>query len=215
VWSVGSSLWVYPHSLAYFNEVVGGPKKGHAHLSGSNLEWGQDLLYLRRWLDKHPEARPLSLAYYLDHLVDASLAEIDYLPTPLGPHAKLQDGQTVDDLGPKPGWHAVSVTRLCARSGKHAYFQRFRPVASAGYSIHIYHIRRDEANRVRRELGLPELSECGPSERGAHDEEIGQGAQSPLRAKLEPAGMPRQEGVGSPPTTGLLVPAASLDEVRV
>jgi hypothetical protein len=27
----------------------------------------------------------------------------------------------------------------------------------AGYSIYIYHISLDEANRVRRELGLPEL----------------------------------------------------------
>ena len=31
----------------------------------------------------------------------------------------------------------------------------------AGYSIYIYHITLDEANRVRRELGLPELSEEG------------------------------------------------------
>jgi hypothetical protein len=28
----------------------------------------------------------------------------------------------------------------------------------AGYSICIYHITIDEANRVRRELGLPKLS---------------------------------------------------------
>ena len=37
----------------------------------------------------------------------------------------------------------------------HTYFQRFRPVATAGYSIFIYHIDRDECNRVRAELGLP------------------------------------------------------------
>ncbi len=29
----------------------------------------------------------------------------------------------------------------------------------AGYSIYIYHITTDEANRVRKELGLPELPE--------------------------------------------------------
>lgn len=37
------------------------------------------------------------------------------------------------------------------------YFQCFQPVAMAGYSIYIYHITIDEANRVRKELGLPEL----------------------------------------------------------
>ena len=58
LWSAASSLWVYPHSLAYFNEVVGGPRGGNAHLQGSNVEWGEDLLYLKRWFDEHPELRP-------------------------------------------------------------------------------------------------------------------------------------------------------------
>jgi hypothetical protein len=42
----------------------------------------------------------------------------------------------------------------------YGYFRHFRPVGRAGYSIYIYHIDRDEANRVRRELGLPELREA-------------------------------------------------------
>jgi hypothetical protein len=45
LWSVESSLWYYPHSLSYFNELVGGPKHGHEHLLDSNIDWGQDLLY--------------------------------------------------------------------------------------------------------------------------------------------------------------------------
>jgi len=49
----------------------------------------------------------------------------------------------------------------------YSYFLRLQPVAMAGYSIYIYHITRDEANRVRRELGLPELREEG---RGTRDE---------------------------------------------
>ncbi len=64
-WSVASSLFIYPHSLSYFNELVGGPIHGHAHLHDSNIDWGQDLLYLKRWLDEHPEAQPIGLAYSL------------------------------------------------------------------------------------------------------------------------------------------------------
>lgn len=41
-WTIGSSLWVYPHSLSYFNESIGGPLNGAAHLLGSNVDWGQD-----------------------------------------------------------------------------------------------------------------------------------------------------------------------------
>ena len=45
-WAVASSLWVYPHSLSYFNEAAGGPAGGHNHLVDSNIDWGQDLLFL-------------------------------------------------------------------------------------------------------------------------------------------------------------------------
>ena len=38
---------------------------------------------------------------------------------------------------------------------------RSEPVAMAGYSIYIYHITPEEANRVRRELGMPELTIVG------------------------------------------------------
>ena len=143
LWSIGSSLWVYPHSLSYFNELVGGPKGGHYHLGNSNIDWGQDLLYLKRWLDEHPEARPLTLAYDMP-LVDPKLAGIDYTGRPPANFAE-------------PGWHAVSVNQIHSRSREYEYFLRFEPFDMVGYSIYIYHITLDEANRVRRERGLPEL----------------------------------------------------------
>ncbi|MCA9017027.1 MAG: glycosyltransferase family 39 protein, partial [Planctomycetaceae bacterium] len=64
LWSVASSLWVYPYSLAYFNELIGGPSQGYRHLINSNLDWGQDLHDLKRWLDRHPSSEPFYLAYY-------------------------------------------------------------------------------------------------------------------------------------------------------
>ncbi|MEM6484579.1 MAG: glycosyltransferase family 39 protein [Pseudomonadota bacterium] len=45
-WLATSSVWIYPHSLSYFNEAIGGPQNGAEHLLGSNLDWGQDLRYL-------------------------------------------------------------------------------------------------------------------------------------------------------------------------
>ena len=61
--------------------------------------------------------------------------------------------------GPLPGWYALSVNEIFAQSKQYGHFQRFKPVAMAGYSIYIYHITPDEANRVRREIGLAELPE--------------------------------------------------------
>jgi hypothetical protein len=51
VWSCWSLLSVYPHLLAYFNELAGGPKNGHKVLLDSNLDWGQDLVGLKKWMD--------------------------------------------------------------------------------------------------------------------------------------------------------------------
>jgi hypothetical protein len=83
----------------------------------------------------------------------------------------------MEKVGPIPGWYAIDVCfllggePLSAADGKGdwaefsktpgydlSYFlDRFEPVAMAGYSIWIYHITLDEANRVRRDLGVPEL----------------------------------------------------------
>ena len=172
-WSVGSSLWVYPHSLSYFNELAGGPKGGHAHLVDSNIAWGQDLYFLRDWLAKHPEAKPFHLAYY--GMLDPRLAGIEFSLPPVGPAFGTSRPSTsadaADTMGPLPGWYAVDMNHLhgakltamdgqggwqgVARDGYDlSYFQHFEPAAMAGYSIYVYHITPDEANRVRKKLGL-------------------------------------------------------------
>ncbi|HEU5116861.1 MAG TPA: glycosyltransferase family 39 protein, partial [Isosphaeraceae bacterium] len=62
--SVVSALWVHPHYLAYFNAVSGGPDHGSEHLIDSNLDWGQDLVNLKRWVDRNAPGERLGLAYF-------------------------------------------------------------------------------------------------------------------------------------------------------
>lgn len=157
--SLGSSLWAYPHSLSYFNELVGGPRRGGSYLLDSNVDWGQDLFYLRRWLDKHPEVTLEGLAFFA--LYPATLAgipETRYAPPgPGADHSTVEGGRAEDEFGTKPGWYAVSVNYLYGRDCQYRYLLDFEPVGSAGYSIYIYHMTLDDANRFRRGLGLPEL----------------------------------------------------------
>ena len=164
LWLVASSLWVYPHSLSYFNELAGGPAGGANHLLDSNIDWGQDLLYLKRWLQDHPEARPLGLAcfgFYDYHLVDPAFTD--------APAAPAADHPIPSDIGPRPGWYAVSVNQLHGyglggmRDPRFVYFQHFAPIDRIGYSIWIYYITPDEANRVRNVLGLKELPKAESS----------------------------------------------------
>jgi hypothetical protein len=54
-WAAVSSVWVYPHSLSYFNELAGGPRNGHWHLLGSNMDWGQDDGLVTKWVRKQKD----------------------------------------------------------------------------------------------------------------------------------------------------------------
>lgn len=157
-WTAAASLWCYPHTLSYFNELAGGPRGGRFHLLDSNIDWGQDLLYLERWAAQHPEARPLHVAYWVRYIDPQAVGIVS------GP---------VSDRVPTPGWAAISVQNLHGRDRRYRYFLRFTPVATAGYSIYIYHITPGEADRVRRELGLPPLQPARAERKVAWSRETG------------------------------------------
>jgi hypothetical protein len=70
--------------MSYFNEAVGGPENGHAYLVDSNIDWGQDLFFLRRWLDKHPEARGMKTGVYNSPYVVRQVLGVEPLPPPSG-----------------------------------------------------------------------------------------------------------------------------------
>jgi len=55
---------IHPHYLSYFNLASGGPDRGAEHLIDSNLDWGQDLVTLRRWLAANHPGRKVGLAYF-------------------------------------------------------------------------------------------------------------------------------------------------------
>jgi hypothetical protein len=50
-WYALGTLGHHPHHLSYFNEAAGGPERGHRVLADSNLDWGQSLRDLERFLD--------------------------------------------------------------------------------------------------------------------------------------------------------------------
>jgi len=148
--AIVSSLWVYPHSLSYFNEFAGGPKNGAAHLLHSNIDWGQDLVYLKEWLEDHPEAQPFQLAYYGSF--DPKDVGIDSQSPPL--RSPTNDNNA--ELPPvEPGWYAVSVNYLRGDHWKvprnaFTYFRLLRAEATAGYSIYIYCVTAQDAQFLSR-----------------------------------------------------------------
>lgn len=152
---------VHPQELAYFNNFVGGSELGHNHLADSNIDWGQDLIRLKRWQEANPQASPLGLAYH--SVVDPEVYGLRYTLAP-----------STSAGGPRPGWYAISVNQFLglpfvnpdgqgtlrqAPSNSFRYFQEFQPVARAGYGFFIFHLKPHQVAKVRTKLGLPALSQ--------------------------------------------------------
>lgn len=136
VCSICSSLTCYPHCLSYFNEPSGGPRNGWSHLDRSNVDWGQDLVYLSDWLKVHPDAVPLlvvhqSLVQPCHYDVSCSSDRYSYDP---GTNA-------LNDLFVFPkGWYAINIQRILDVDSPYRAFQACSPAATAGYSVNIYRL---------------------------------------------------------------------------
>jgi hypothetical protein len=130
---------VYPHYLAFFNRFVGGPRHGYEYLVDSNLDWGQDLKGLKRWMIENQVPR-INLSYF-------GTADPDYYGITCSqlPGAPFFAQQLVK--APElPGFVAVSATNL-----RGVYFDqrmrtfyepllRMEPAAVIGYSIYVYRV---------------------------------------------------------------------------
>ncbi len=152
---------VYPHYLAYFNEIAGGPRHGYESLVDSNLDWGQDLIGLKQWLGRHGTVAPLYLCYF--GTADPRYYGIRYISVPriLGggqlepsPYVALESKglereaveQFTRDLS-RGGYIAISATSRAGIEAPPAVRDIWRqildhavPVDQVGYSIFIYRV---------------------------------------------------------------------------
>ena len=164
--TVTATAMIHPHYLAYFNTVSGGPIHGSEHLIDSSLDWGQDLVGLRRWLRQNAPREKVGLAYYGQinpQVFNARRGEGFewFLPPPLP--GTMEKPPNHDRYGPwppplRPGLYAISVSLLrglpwqmynndpLERAPCHVkfrgytYFQELKPIAQIGYSIFIYRV---------------------------------------------------------------------------
>lgn len=104
-----ASLSAFPHYIAYFNRLAGGIDGGIAHLSDSNLDWGQDLGFLDTDARAHcRDGRHCVAAVF-------GTARPEDFGTPVVPWAKGMDPFAHDG----PATFYVSANRWLLRSRAH------------------------------------------------------------------------------------------------
>ena len=155
IWQALSALGIYPHYLAYFNEIAGGPENGHRYLVDSNLDWGQDLPALKDYLDKEGIDQ-----IYLSWFGPARPEQhgIRYQPLPGFPlYQGSAETFAFNPYHPAPGLYAISATNLQGVMLKDrdtfAWFRDQEPLTRPGYSLFVY--------RVAEPKGLPHTVALG------------------------------------------------------
>ena len=162
-----SCLRVAPHQLAYFNELVGGPRNGPRYLSDSNIDWGQDLGGLKKLMDERKI--PMIYLSYFGNAPPAALG-IRHQYAPAFGHLEAPPPDVMP-LGLRPQIIAISV---CSLQGVHlrekdlyAWLAKRTPIGSIGYSLYLYDLTDDAGGHLElaktylragpQSLALPEL----------------------------------------------------------
>ena len=129
VWYVSTPLRFHPDYLAYFNELVGGPRHGIEYLDDSNIEWGQHLKRLRRYLDQRPFER-VKLAYFTTGRPEYYGIRAERMP--------------IQDLArpPEPGTYIIGAYDLIWAKAHYGvdWRERYRMVDTIGYSIYVFKV---------------------------------------------------------------------------
>lgn len=138
------AMVTFPHYLSYFNVPAGGMERGYHILVDSNVDWGQDLLRLRQWMDEN-EVDSVKLGWFGS--ADPALYGIAYEPLPgfgRDPFFPLWWAVPFNRDQPEPGVYAISATNLwemplrVEEKTVYAYFRGREPDAMIGGSILIY-----------------------------------------------------------------------------
>jgi hypothetical protein len=140
-------LGAYPYYLAYFNFIVGGSENGYRIAAGSNLDWGQSLPGLAKYM-RDNNISQIYLSYY--GAADPADYGIDAVWLRSWPHPAEVE---FPPLTPPPGIYAISATDLVGLPDEafpqpqetFAWFLSHKPMAVIGHSIFIYGVPPDPA----------------------------------------------------------------------
>jgi hypothetical protein len=134
LWLAAGTAFAYPYYLAYFNEMIGGSKNGYKYVTDSNVDWGQDLKRLEKFVDENGIDK-----IRVDYFGGGDVKHY------LGDKAVIWHA----DSGQEPGWYAISATflqnslwyKITEGKPDYQWLREQEPYADIGHSILIYKIK--------------------------------------------------------------------------
>lgn len=141
LWLCVGTLLAWPQFLPYFNPLAGGSAGGHRWLLDSNLDWGQDLIQLRRWMERNRIPR-VKLSYF-GSVFPSAYYGIDYACLPTFGMQNREKCHGMTELPIEAGWYVISVNHLhglVLEEDPFREFRRLQPVDRIGYSMWVFRI---------------------------------------------------------------------------
>jgi len=139
IWLLVGTIRISPYYLAYFNELVGGPKNGYLYLADSNIDWGQDVKNLVNFVKKN-KIEKIKINLFGVALPETYGLKYEWF----GPSWLKEEKEKQLSCEPKEGWIAISVTQLqgvyLENKDCFSWLKNKKPYAQIGYSIFVYKI---------------------------------------------------------------------------
>lgn len=141
LFTIASSLRAYPNYIPYANELWGGPSNTHKFLTDSNVDWGQQLKSVKRYLDGRG-TKNCWFAYFADVVADPAYYDIPCKPLPTIASIWLQpkmdvpaslDGPVLISTGVLSGYELGP-----GELNPYDQFQKIRPTAVIDDGVFVY-----------------------------------------------------------------------------
>jgi hypothetical protein len=138
--AAGELARIHPYELSYFNPFAGGPEKGRALLSDSNVDWGLDLARLGDELKRRGVSNP-TVVYFGgdDVLYRTGVADFAAEPVVRGRLVAISAFHLA--LGPEYyRYHGAMEVARSLEALREDLAARGRPAGRVGYSIYLFEL---------------------------------------------------------------------------
>jgi hypothetical protein len=131
---IAESATISPDYLAFFNVLAGGPGRGPEYLVDSNIDWGQDVKKLVRWLDAHGTRRARIFYFGNAQMRYYGVDEVGW-PEPL-------DAKGWDEIDDYCVANVTPLYGVYAPLNALAPLRLREPIAKIGWSMYVYDLRK-------------------------------------------------------------------------
>lgn len=128
----------FPYPLAFFSEIAGGPQDGHNYLLDSNLDWGQNLKFLKTYLIKHRIPHVCMVYFGQGDLIHEGI-DFRYVPK----NSELEGIRDINCVV------AISAESLFWEKSNYTWLLSYKPTATIGWGIYLFDLRKPNIEKSR------------------------------------------------------------------